>query len=149
MNFPKDNKLPVKFYYNCMALTIEDSITGQLFGRKYYFVTYIDGSECIFLTTNEFDLDYNEGILDEDFRWIPSFKMMLDDFENSEIKNLIDDTRFNGPPFYIYYDILLIDDALKPIILKHLEESILGYTDVDFTKKEQKQLKIWLSYLKK
>lgn len=146
MNFPKINNLKVTYYYVCMALTIE-SFDEQLFGRKYYFVKYEDLSEAIFLTTNELDSTYNERIIDEEFRWIPDFKMMLDDFENSEIKNLINDTRFTGPPFYIYYDIIEIEDVLKPIILEHLNERIAGYTAVDFSKKEQKKLKVWLEYL--
>ncbi len=145
MNFPQRNDLPVKFYYNCLALVTED-ITGQTYGRKYYVVTYIDGSESIFLTTNEPDSNYDDPIIDTDFIWIENFEILLNEFEKSELKGIIDTTRFNCPPFFINYHILFIDDLLKPIILKHLTASI-GYTGEDFSKNELEHLKRWFAYL--
>lgn len=147
MSFPKVNKLKLTNYYVCMALTIE-TIGGE-YRRKYYIVTYEDSSEYMFMTTDEPDSEYNVSILDEDFILVQSIETMLNDFENAEVKNLLVETRFNGPPFYIYYDIVIIDDFIKHSILKHLNYSISGYTEEDFNEKEKYQIKIWEDYLSK
>ena len=148
MNFPRVKKLNVKNYYICLALSIKD-FGGQPYVRKYYLVKYVDNSERVFLTTNEPDSDYNFGIIDEDFILVPSIERMLEDFENAELKNLVFETRFNGLPFYTYFDIILVDGLLKPLILKHLKESISGYTEDDFSDNEKKQLKLWMDCLLK
>lgn len=148
MNFPTINKSKITNYYVCMALTIE-AIGGDEYRRKYYIVTYDDNSEYMFMTTDEPDSEYNVDVLDEDFTLVQSIETMLNDLENAEVKNLLLETRFNGPPFYIYYDIVIIDDFMKPSILKHLSYSLSGYTEEDFNKKEKYQIKIWEDYLSK
>jgi len=131
-----------------MALTIE-AIGGDEYRRKYYIVTSDDYSTYMFLTTDEPDSEYNIRILDEDFILVQNIETMLNDFENAEVKNLLLETRFNGPPFYIYYDIVLINDLIKPSILKHLKHSLAGYTEEDFNEKEKYQIKWWMDYLSK
>jgi len=130
-----------------MALSIETDFGGQVYGRKYYLVVYEDNSELIFLTTNEPDLECNEQALDEEFCLVKNFKEMLDDFEKTALIGLAIDAGFISLPKYIYYDIITIDKSINSFILAHLKESISGYTDIDFTKKEHKQIEIWVEYL--
>ncbi len=146
MSFPKVSKSKILNYYVCMALTIE-TIGGDLYGRKYYMVKYKDNSEYMFLTTDEPDSEYNVSVFDEDFIIVESFEIMLNSFENAEVKNLLLETKFNGPPFYIYYNIITINDSIKPFILNHLNQSLLGYTEEDFNEKERYQIKLWMDYL--
>ncbi len=148
MNFSKINKSKITNYYVCMALTIE-AIGGDEYRRKYYIVTYFDNSEYMFLTTDEPDSEYNVSVLDEDFFIVENFEIMLNSFENAEVKNLLFETKFNGPPFYIYYNIITINDSIKPFILNHLNQSLSGYTEEDFNKKEKHQIKLWQDYLSK
>jgi len=148
MIIPIINKSKITNYYVCMALIIE-TIGGNEYRRKYYIVTYDDNSEYMFMTTDEPDSEYNTSILDEDFILVQNIETMLNDFENAEVKNLLLETRFNGPPFYTYYDIVIINDLIKPSILKYLNYSLSGYTEEDFNEKEKYQIKIWMDYLSK
>ena len=148
MNFPLVKKSSVKFYTTLMALSIEYPNESQLYGRIYYLVTYENGTELIYLTTNEPDSRFVEHKFDEEFTRILSLKQLIDDFEKTELNGIAFDAGFNAPPKYIYYDIITIDDLLKPLLLTHLEESISGYTDLDFNENEKKQLKVWLDYLR-
>jgi len=100
------------------------------------------------LTTNEPDSGFVEHKLDEEFTRILSLKQLIDDFEKTELVGIAFDAGFNTAPKYIYYDIITIDDVLKPLLLAHLEENISGYTDLDFNENEKKQLKVWLDYLR-
>jgi len=147
MLFPKVNQSKVKYHTVLMALSIESEYGSQLYGRKYYFVKYEDNSELIFFTTNEPDSDFDENPLDEVFILVQNFEEMMNNFENTEIIGLAIDTKFNSPPKFIYYDIITIDDSIKPLILEHLKEKISGFTELDFNMKEKKQIKIWLDYL--
>ena len=72
---------------------------------------------------------------------------MLADFEKTELIGLDIEVGLNSLPKYIYYDIITIDELIKPVILAHLKESISGYTDIDYNDNEKKQLKLWLDYL--
>lgn len=148
MNFPLVKKSTVKFYTTLMALSIEYHNESQLYGRIYYLVTYKDGTELIFMTTNEPDTEFVEHKLGEEFTRILSLKQLIDDFEKTELIGIAFDAGFKAPSKYIYYDIIIIDDSLKPLLLAHLEESISGNTDLDFNENEKKQLKIWLDYLR-
>jgi len=145
--FPQINQSKVQFYYCIMALTIE-SYHNKTCGRKYYFVKYIDGSEMIFMTTNEIDSDHNDRILDEEFLLIFDFKDLIAGFENSRIFDYKVKTKFNSPPKYIYYDIVLIDDFLKPVLLKHLQENVSGFSELDLSKNETQRVNDWVYYLK-
>jgi len=147
MLFPLKNKSKVKYHTMLMALSIETDFGGQVYGRKYYLVVYEDNSELIFLTTNEPDLECNEQALDEQFSLVKNFKEMLADFEKTALIGLAIDAGFISLPKYIYYDIISIDESIKPIILGHLKASMIGYTDIDYNDNEKKQLKVWLEYL--
>ena len=149
MKFPLIKKSKVKYYTTLMALSIGGEFGSELYGRKYYLIKYEDDSELIFLTTNEPDSDYNEQALDDEFTLVSNFEQLVKDFENTELIGIAIDAGFKSPPKYIYYDIITIDDSIKPLMLKHLKEGISGYTEVDFNEKENKQLKIWLDYLNK
>jgi len=148
MNFPKVSNSKTTNYYVCMALTIE-TIGGDLFSRKYYMVNYLDNTDFMFMTTDEPDSEYNVHNFDEDFIMIPNVEYMLDSFEKAEVKNLVVGYKFIGIPFYVHYNIVLIDDFLKPLILDHLNDSIDGFTKDNFSEFENKQLKLWINYLSK
>ena len=147
MVFPLIKKSKVVYHTMLMALSIETDFGGQVYGRKYYSVIYEDHSELIFLTTNEPDSECNEQPLDEEFSLVMNFKEMLDDFEKSALNGLAFDAGFNSLPKYIYYNIITIDDSIKPFILEHLKDRMIGYSDIDYNDHEKKQLNVWLEYL--
>jgi len=149
MEFPIIKKSKVKYYTTLMALSIGGIFGSELYGRKYYLVIYEDDSELIFLTTNELDYSFHMRILDEEFTLISDFEQLVKDFENTELIGIVIDAGFKSPPKYIYYNIITIDDSLKPLMLEHLEESISGYTYIDFNENEINQIKIWKDYLTK
>jgi len=144
INLFQNNQSKVNIYHCIMALTIEDS-HSELYIQKYYLVKYKDESEMIFMTTNELDTDYNKRILDEDFLYISSIKQLLDEFGQVNVNF----HGFNSPPKYIDYEIVFIDNKLKSIFLKHLTNSISGYTEADFTQSEIQRINYWFSCLKK
>jgi len=149
MEFPLVKKSKVKYYTTLMALSIGGEFGSELYGRKYYLVKYEDDSELIFLTTNEPNSDFNEQALDDEFTLVKDFEHLVIDFENTELIGITIDAGFKSPPKYIYYDIITINNSLKALMLKHLEESISGYTDIDFNENEISQIKIWKNYLTK
>jgi hypothetical protein len=147
MNFPIVKTSKLKSHNIILALSIEDKDRGDIYGRKYYRAIYEDNSECVFLTTNEPDSQFDNRFLDEDFTLVKNFKEMMKDFENTELIGLAIDAGFNSPPKYIYYDIITIDNSLKSIVLEHLKDTICGYTELDFTKLERIQLNKWIRKL--
>jgi len=136
----------VRSIITLLALTIKD--TNNLYILKYYRIEYFNSEMLIFMTTNEPDLDWNERILDTDFQWIPDFDQLIKEIDNSKFLDHITSYRFNSPPKYIYYDIVLINDLLKPILLEHLQENISNFTASDLTDYESLQINHWLQYLK-
>jgi len=149
MKFPLVKKSKVKYYTTLMALSIGGEFGSELYGRKYYLVKYEDDSELIFLTTNEPDSYFNEQALDDEFTLVKNFEQLVKDFENTELIGIVIDAGFKSPPKYIYYNIITINNSLKNLMLNHLEESISGYTDIDFKENEINQIKIWKNYLTK
>lgn len=141
------NKSRVSSITTLLALTLHSS--EEMYVRKYYRIQYINSEPLIFFTTNEPDSNYNIRKLDEDFQVIPGFDHLVNDFDSSDFINHIINGRFNSPPKYIYYDIVLIDDLLKPLLLKYLQEKISGFTISDLTDYELTQINRWLQYLKK
>lgn len=59
----------------------------------------------------------------------------------------------HGPPSYVYYDIALVADHLKPRMLNHLTTEISGYSDDYFEKHfgetEKLRIKLWKEWLRK
>ena len=147
MKFSLVKKAKVTYYTTLMALSIEGISGSQLYGRKYYRVFYEDGTELLFLTSNEPDSDFIEHYLDEEFTLHTYLKELITNFEKTELEGIVIDARFNALPNYIYYSIISIDDTLKPTLLAHLKACIAGYTEFDFNEKEQKKLKTWMDYL--
>lgn len=147
MLFPMLNQMKVIGYSPLLTVSIK-SHTREIFTREYYKVKYRDKTELVFMTTNEMDFNFNPRFLKDEFCLILDFEQLVAGFENSEFINLLIDNRFNSPPKYIYYDIVLINDFIKSAFLTHLRESILGYTEDDFTKHEISQLKKWFTCLK-
>ena len=84
---------------------------------------------------------------DNGYLLVKNFKEMLADFEKTALIGLAIDAGFISLPKYIYYDIISIDESIKPIILGHLKASMIGYTDIDYNDNDKKQLKVWLEYL--
>lgn len=146
MFFSKTNS-SVKSHFVLMALYIEDDYNHQIYGRKYYLVQNEDNTEQIYLTTNEPVTGYDKYDLDEDFIQISGFDQMLDDFEKTELIGLVIPSEFNGPPKYIYYNIITINDLIKPYILSHLNNSVSGFTALDLNQIEKDQIKLWTNYL--
>ena len=146
MPFANTNK-KVKNHFVIMALYIEDNYDYKIYGRKYYLVLYEDNTEQIYLTTNEPVSGYDKYHLDEEFIFISDLGQMLDDFEKTELIGLIIPSNYNGPPKYIYYNIITIDNIIKPFVLKHLNNAISGYTALDFNQMERGQIDKWRKYL--
>jgi len=103
------------------------------------------------LTTNEpvyeREFGYDKYDLDDEYILIPDIEQMLDDFEKSELIGLMIPSNFNGPPKYIYYNIITINDIIKPDVLKHLNNAISGFTALDFNQMEKDQINTWRNYL--
>ena len=140
-------KKKVKTHYILMALYIEDNYNHQVYGRKYYLVQYEDNTEEIYLTTNEPVSGYDKYDLDMEFIFIYELNQMLDDFEKTELIGLIIASNFNGPPKYIYYNIITINEHIKPYVLNHLNNAISGFTALDINQMEKDQIDIWKKYL--
>lgn len=141
------NSISIKTHYVIMAVYIEDNYNHQIYGRKYYLVQHDDNTEHIYLTTNEPVTGYDKYKLDEEFILISGLNQLLDDFEKSELIGLIIPSDFNSPPKYIYYNIITIDDKIKPYVLNHLKNEIAGYTDLDLNQMEKEQIDKWVNYL--
>ena len=146
MLFINTNK-SVKHYFVIMALYIEDNYEYKIYGRKYYLVQYEDNTEQIYLTTNEPVSGYDKYQLDEEYILVPELEQMFDDFEKTELSGLIIPSDYNGPPKYIYYNIITINDMIKPYVLKHLKNAISGYMALDFNNLEKEQINKWITYL--
>ena len=144
MKFNTTLEQKVKNYFTLLALEIEDS-NGEKFARIYYNVTYDNDTEFVFFTTNEYDFSEKQPIINEDFTVILNFESLINSFENSEWLTM--DSKNNFILKYIYYDIIIIDNSLIPLMLKHLKYNISGYTEIDYNENEKKKLKIWLDYL--
>jgi len=142
----KLNKHKVKSITTLMALTIEGSDIH--YTLKYYKIEYFNSEVQIYMTTNQPDSDWNDRILDTDFQWVSDFDQLVKEIENSEFLDYLINGRFNSPPKYIYYNIVLVDDLFKKVILKHLQENIASFTSSDLTNHESIQINHWLQYLK-
>lgn len=147
MLFPKVNKFKIVGYAPLLTLSIE-SHSHEIFTREYYKVKYVNKKELVFMTTNEYDFNFNPRFLKDEFCLVKDFEQLVDGFENSEFVDAITDAQFNSPPKYIYYDIILINDFIKKPFLEHLTESISGYSEEDFTNREKEQLKKWFTCLR-
>lgn len=139
----------IRDYYVILAVYIkDDNYSYKRFGRKYYLVTFQDNSQSIFLTTNETDyLIDSTTKLDEEYILIYSLEHMLDSFEQSELIPLVIYSNYKGPPKYIFYEIVIIDDRIKPFILGHLNTAIDGYETIQFSQMEWMQINKWRKYL--
>ncbi len=142
----KLNRRKVKSITTLMDLTIEGS--DNHYTLKYYKIEYFNSEVLIYMTTNQPDSDWNDRILDTDFQWIPDFDQLVKEIENSEFLDYLINGRFNSPPKYIYYNIVLVDDLFKKVLLKHLQENISCFTSSDLTNHESIQINHWLQYLK-
>ncbi len=130
-----------------MALYVRDR-WGDIYGRIYYLVTYEDGTELVFMTTNESEFEIVEPIINDDFTLINSISELISGFDSTEIIGKYTESKTSFTPNYIFYDIITIDKSIKPLILEHLMESISEYTSLDFSELEEKRIKKWLDYLK-
>ena len=137
----------VKSHFIIMALYIEDIYNHKVYGRKYYLIKYEDNTEQIYLTTNEPFSGYDKYDLDEEYILISQIDQMLVDFEKTELIGLIIPSNFSGPPKYIYYSIITINNLIKPYILSHLNNAVSGFTALDLNQMEKDQIKLWTNFL--
>jgi hypothetical protein len=148
MLLPKLNNAVLSFYTTILSLMIQ-SQNGDSYVRKYYLAEYTDGSRLVFLTTDEYDSSFRERCLDVDFMIIQDVSTMIIELEKSCFVEVLTGCKFNGPPKYIHYNIMFIEDYLKPHFRKHLLCSIEGFTNEDFNTTERSQIEKWLQQLKK
>jgi hypothetical protein len=148
MLLPKLNNAVLSFYTTILSLMIE-SKNGGLYMRKYYLAEYTDSSRIVFLTTDEYDSSCQERYLDVDFMIIPDITTLINELEKSCLVEILTGCKFNAPPKYIHYNIVFMEDYLKPHFKKHLLNSIEGFTNEDFDTDEKSQIKKWLQQLKK
>ncbi len=147
MNFPKVFKHRVIGYSPLLTLTIK-GLSDEIYIRKYYKVKYTNKSHLVFMTTNELDYSYNTRVLDYEFVLVNDFHQLVADFEKSDFVADLTSARFNGPPKYIYYNIELINEFIKPLFEAHLRDSISGFTEDDFEDIEKRQIKKWFYCIK-
>jgi len=147
IHFPKIIKSRVVDYSPLLTLSIKDDV-GMIYIREYFKVKYINKTELVFMTTNEFDFNFIPRFLRDEFCLIENFEQLVDGFENSDFVNTLTNARFNSPPKYIYYTIEMINEFIKPLFLSHLRESILGFAEDDFNNEEKAHLKRWFACLR-
>ena len=139
----------IKSSFIFLNLKIPEKHSGYVYTKKYYKVKYHNGEELVFMTTNEPDRDYSVRILDDEYTLIFDFDYMVDEIEKSSLLNHFIDSWFNVPPAYIYYDIEVIHEVLKPMFLNHLAENISALTNKQFDVIDMERLKKWFDYLTK
>jgi hypothetical protein len=123
----------------------------ELFQRRYLLGHCSDGSEGLFLTTNE--------VPDDPFTHVPlgAHFTVLNGFDG-----LIEELQANSPvcyfeqsvhslPKYVYYDIDLMDDRFKPLFRAHLEGELDGlaadYIEKHFTSKDRQRIEYLRKFL--
>ncbi len=142
----------IKSSFIFLNLTITEKNSGYVYAKKYYKVKYHNGEELVFMTTNEPDKDYSVRVLDDKYTLIFDFDYMVDEIEKLSILTYFFDSSsnvLNVLPKYIYYDISVIHEELKPMFLNHLSKNISDFINKDFDMIEKKRLKKWFDYLTK
>lgn len=132
---------------------VQDAMNGQGYHRKYLLANTQDGSEILFLTTNEVPDDpFAHVPLGAHFTVLNGFDGLLEELHaNSPVRYF--EESVHGPPKYVYYDIELMDDRFKPLFLAHLEGELDGlaadYIERHFTSKDRQRIEYWVDLVSK
>ena len=148
MKFPRSTHR-VKNFTLILELSIQDSSDDLCFyTRKYFSVNYIDGLNRIYFTTDEFDENYMHRILDEDFILILNLECFFKSFENTTFSDTVIGNSNNQLPNYIFYTLIFIHPAFKPLVLKQLLKNVVIVSKMKLNDLELNLLNRWFSVLK-
>ncbi|MFC2109345.1 hypothetical protein ACFLSU_02125 [Bacteroidota bacterium] len=140
--FPQTNNATVAYYSMVLALCCQHHIDYNLV-RKYYLVSYTNGTSLIFLTTNEMDSDYIDRKLDIDFSVFYSFLELHTKLENSFHLDMLFTTNFRNLPKFLCYDIVFIEESIRKEFEQTLSKAIDGYSKDTYNSFENEQIEKW------
>lgn len=109
MNFP--HPIEPRSFNHELIINLEFNFEGNQFKREYYLVTYENGNELIFLTSNELDDCYNQLYLREDFLIFFDINQVIKDFLKIPFMDIYMDIKYHIPffPYYLYYKPVYVD----------------------------------------
>lgn len=130
----------------------EVNMNSDGYHRRYLLDTCKDGSEVLFLTTNEVSNNpFTSGVLGEHFTIFDGFSGLLEEVIANSPMNYFEDS-IHQPPKYVHYDIELMDDRFRPLFLNHLNMQVDGlaedYVRQHFSKADLARINYWRNYLK-
>jgi hypothetical protein len=140
------------------SLEISEQFDGALwttFHRNYYVSALEDGSTIYILTTDE---PHKGGswngvkqVLYSSFEFFPSIEDLIDDIEHNSVVAQ-DRYSVHGPPLYVYYNIVFIDESIKNSFLNHfnkvLSEYAEDYVQKHFNEEDWLRINQWRELLK-
>lgn len=136
-----------------IALSSEKLIYQEtvIFLRRYFLGKCLDGTEVLFVTTNE-EEDYPVATrkIGEHYSVLEDFEALLDDLYTSCLAAYMRDG-VHGPPKYIYYDIDFMDTRYKAYFSTHLESDICEYSEdylqQYFDEYDMERIAYWIEHL--
>jgi len=147
MNFP--HPIEPRSFSQEMILNLEFNFEDNQFKREYYLVTYENGNELIFMTSNELDDLYNQLYLREDFFIFFDLNQIIKDFLKIPFMDIYMSKKYHIPlfPYYIYYEPIIIDercqDTFKCDLINRLDTNMIPKEDYFIN-----NLKHWANILK-
>ena len=122
------------------SLELIEQFDGALwttFHRNYYVSKLENGEEVYILTTDE----PNKGgswnglkqALYSSFEFFPSIDELIQDIEHNSVVAQ-DRYSIHGPPLYVYYNVIFIEESIKKVFLVHLNNELSSYAD-DYIKR--------------
>jgi hypothetical protein len=145
---------------NCRAvcsLELKEQFDGALwttFHRNYYVSKLENGEEVYILTTDE----PNRGgswngfkqTLYSTFEFFPSIEEVIQDIERNSVVAQ-DRYSIHGPPLYVHYNVVFIEDSIKKSFLDHINNELLAYSEDyikrHFDEEHWERINYWREYL--
>lgn len=130
---------------------VQDAMNGQGYRRRYLLANAQDGSEVLFVTTNEVpDNPFEHVPLGAHFTILNGFDGLIEELQAKSPVRYFDES-VHGPPKYVFYDIELMNDHLKPLFLNHMERNLDGlaadYIEKHFTSPDRQRIEYWREFL--
>lgn len=124
-------------------------VSNDSFVREYYKVTYDNGSELIFLTSNELDEMYKNLSLREEFIIFFDFKQLIKDFSYIPLMDIYmpKQEHILHFPNYLFYNPEFIDTELSELFEQDLYHRF-DETKVRDIDKLKATIKLWKTKLK-
>lgn len=132
-----------------LLLKVKLDLTSEVFYREYHLARYKDNTFLIFMTTNEYDQEYELQQLSEDWTILNKLDDIIMSFENIPTLDIQGQSREElrrQLPQFLHFEPEYLNPKIHSIFSEHIDqhliEEIAGTSAI-----YQHNLKQWITYL--